>query len=135
MLVLQHENVQWVKCVSCAKWRIVPRGVEPNTLKHDWKCSDGQAWHTTGLSCEVDEDVSNEDNVIAHGEQSVGDNQCHQPLVGAYLVKLLPVTLQDEEEAWLRSVLCLRPCYTWNDGYSAYRCQNLGTSSRPQYKQ
>ncbi len=111
---MQHENEEWVECVSCAKWRIVPRGVDPKTLKEDWKCSDGAAWRTTGLCCTMDEDVCND-------ERSVVDAACHQPSVGSYLVKILPVTLQLEEEAWLRSVCGLRPCYCWNDGYSAYR--------------
>ena len=68
----------------------------------------------TGLSCNVEEDVdedggSDEDNV------HVDECDCHQPLVGAYLVKRVPVALDPEEETWLRSGWGLRPCYTWND--------------------
>ncbi len=121
---------EWVECVNCSKWRVLPRGINAATLRDDWTCSSGSAWRLTGLSCDVDEDVdedaSNEDNV------HVDECDCHQPLVGAYLVKRVPVALDPEEETWLRSGWGLRPCYTWNDGYSLYRCTaaNRGTTKQ-----
>ncbi len=84
------------------------------------------AWRTTDLNCDVDEDIANENEVIDD------DNACHQPLVGSYRVKLMPVVLNPEEETWLRSVCGLRPCYTWNDGYSAYRCAVANRGSTKQ---
>ncbi len=73
--------------------------MDPTTLKEDWKCSDGEAWRTTGLECAMAEYVSNEHNMSVHDEPRVADAACHQPLVGSYSVKMLPVTLLVEEEA------------------------------------
>jgi hypothetical protein len=48
------------------------------------------------------------------------------------LVKREPVTLKRDEEIWLREEAGLRACYTWNDGYSIYRCAaaNRGTTKQ-----
>lgn len=60
---LQPGNVEWVECVLCSKWRILPRSVEANTLPDDWNCSAGAAWRTTGLHCDVEGASSDLQNV------------------------------------------------------------------------
>jgi hypothetical protein len=124
---LKEDTDEWVECVACSKWRVLPRGVDATTLPDDWICSSGTGWRTTGLNCDVEDDVTNEEEVIHD------DNACHQPLVGSYRVKLMPVVLNPEEEKWLRLVWGLRPCYTWNDGYSAYRCAAANRGSTKQH--
>ena len=49
--------VEWVECVKCSKWRVVPRGVDATSLPDDWTCSNGASWRSTGLHCDVAEDV------------------------------------------------------------------------------
>ena len=49
--------VAWVECVKCSKWRVLPRGVDATTLHDDWTCSNGASWRSTGLNCDVAEDV------------------------------------------------------------------------------
>ena len=46
---------------------------------------------------------------------------CHQSRNTPFRVKLLPVTLQQQEETWLRNEWGLRQCNTWGDGYCGYR--------------
>ncbi len=77
---------EWVECVKCSKWRLLPRGISaPNNAHDNWTCSSGEAWRSTGLNCgvaeDVDEDESNDDDVLL----DVSD--CHQPLVGAFMVR------------------------------------------------
>ena len=48
------------------------------------------------------------------------------------MVKREPVTLQRDEEIWLREEWRLRACYTWNDGYSIYRCAAANRGSTKQ---
>lgn len=71
----------WVECVSCSKWRILPRGVDPTSLPADWTCSSGAAWRSNGLNCgmaaDEDEDKNKDDEVLAD------EGDCHQPMVGA----------------------------------------------------
>jgi hypothetical protein len=110
----------WVECVTCSKWRLLPRGVDATSLPDDWTCSSGAAWRSNGLNCDItadeDEDQNKDDEVLA----DEGDS--HQPMVGAFMVRRILVALLVEEEKWLRTEWGLRPCYTWKDGYSLYRC-------------
>jgi hypothetical protein len=110
----------WVECVTCSKWRLLPRGVDATSLPADWTCSSGAAWRSNGLNCDIaadeDEDQNKDDEVLAD------EGDCHQPMVGAFMVRRVPVALLVEEDKWLRMEWGLRPCYTWKDGYSLYRC-------------
>ncbi len=51
------DYVAWVECVTCSKWRVLPRGVDATTLHDDWTCSSGASSRSTGLNCDVAEDV------------------------------------------------------------------------------
>ncbi len=48
------------------------------------------------------------------------------------MVKHEPVALNRQEEIWLREEWGLRACYTWNDGYSIYRCAAANRGSTKQ---
>ena len=48
------------------------------------------------------------------------------------MVKREPVALKLGEEQWLRLEWGLRSCYTWNDGYSMYRCAAANRKSTKQ---
>ncbi len=51
------------------------------------------------------------------------DMDHHQKLQApCMIVKTVKVTPQDDEQLWLLNECGLRPCFTWNDGYSGYRC-------------
>ena len=129
--VEESENTdQWVECVKCSKWRILPRGMSTETLPDDWTCSSGGTWRSTGLTCDVAEDVDADDVNVDDVLLDVAD--CHQPLVGAFMVRRVSVILKPEEETWLLYEWDLRPCCTWNDGYSLYRCAaaNRGTTKQ-----
>ncbi len=122
---------EWVECVKCSKWRLLPRGLSAATLQDEWNCSDGDTWRTTGLSCDVVEDV--EENASNDNDTLLDLSNCHQPLVGAFMVRLACVDLMREEETWLLLESGLRPCYTWKDGYSLYRrcaAANRGTTKQ-----
>jgi hypothetical protein len=56
------ECVEWVECVACSKWRIVPRGVVATSLPGDWTCSSGAAWRSTVLNCDIAEDEDEDVN-------------------------------------------------------------------------
>ncbi len=53
----EGDFVAWVECVKCSKWRVLPRGVDATTLHDDWTCNSGASWRSTGLNCDVAEDV------------------------------------------------------------------------------
>ena len=36
-----HITDEWVECVQCSKWRVLPRGLSAATLQDDWNCSNG----------------------------------------------------------------------------------------------
>jgi hypothetical protein len=52
--------------------------VDATTLPDDWDCSAGATWRTTGLTCDVEddveEDVCNEDDISDEDNRSDEDN-------------------------------------------------------------
>jgi hypothetical protein len=86
----------WVQCATCLKWRLLPHDVDVETLPETWYCSSGATWRL-GLNCDVVDDSSDANAV----EANVTD--CHQSRNTPFRVKLLPVTLQQQEETWLRN--------------------------------
>jgi hypothetical protein len=68
---------EWMECVKCSKWRVLPRGLSAVTLlvQDDWNCSDGETWRTTGLSCDVVADV--EENASNDNETLLELSDCH----------------------------------------------------------
>jgi hypothetical protein len=99
---LQPGNVEWVECVLCSKWRILPRSVEANTLPDDWNCSAGAAWRTTGLHCDVEPDVDNEDDINGADERSDEDNAT----VASQSQTREGASSDLQNVAWVECVLC-----------------------------
>jgi hypothetical protein len=104
----------WVQCAKCMKWRLLPHDIDVETLPDTWYCSSGAKWRL-GLNCDVVEDSSDANEM----ETDVTD--CHQSRNTPFRVKLGSVTMNQEEEAWIRNKWGLRQCNTWGDGYCGYR--------------
>jgi hypothetical protein len=65
------------------------------SLSDDWNCSAGATWRTTGLNCDVEADVYNEDDISAKDESYDEDNA---PVVSQ--------TREGTSVAWVECVLC-----------------------------
>jgi hypothetical protein len=104
----------WVQCATCMKWRLLPHDIDVETLPEAWIFSNCAKWRF-GLNCDVEEDSSDANEV----EPDVTD--CHQSRNTPFRVKLVSVTMQQEEETWIRNEWGLRQCNTWGDGYCGYR--------------
>ena len=56
---------EWVECVLCTKWRLLPPGMKAESLSlTHWNCIDGVAWRPTGLNCNVPADA--EEDVVSY---------------------------------------------------------------------
>ena len=98
-------------CTACSKWRILPRDANVAALHVQWTCGLGfQSKPKFNCNTPYDLDMPRE-ALLQHQERQA----CH-------IVKRGDVTLQDDEKLWLLQECGLRPCYTWHDGYGAYRC-------------
>jgi hypothetical protein len=100
---LQQDNVEWVKCVLCSKWRILPRGVEPTSLPEDWSCSAGATWRATGLTCDVEADVYNEDDIC--GEEDDRSDEDNASEASQSQIREAG-TKRKDKVAWVECVLC-----------------------------
>jgi hypothetical protein len=108
----EQNPTEWIMCTSCSKWRILPPDANAATLHVQWTCSVGFA-SKPNFDCDRPYDLDMPHKDMDH----------HQKLQApCMIVKTVKVTLQDDEQLWLLNECGLRPCFTWNDGYSGYRC-------------
>lgn len=58
------QNIKWVQCESCKKWRKLPPNISASSLPETWVCS-MNTWNDATASCLVkEEDDSADDNAI-----------------------------------------------------------------------
>jgi len=67
------DNVQWVQCEKCDKWRKLPPHIEPDELPDRWYCS-MNTWNPDSASCESPEDKAD----ASHLEVGKGQGQVPQ---------------------------------------------------------
>jgi hypothetical protein len=51
------ENVEWVQCEKCDKWRKLPPHISADELPDVWYCT-MNTWNPNSASCETDEDIA-----------------------------------------------------------------------------
>ena len=51
------ENVEWVQCEKCDKWRKLPPHISADELPDVWICT-MNTWNPNSASCETDEDIA-----------------------------------------------------------------------------
>ena len=108
----EPKPTEWVMCTLCTKWRILPPEVHAASLHVKWTCGIGFQ-SRPHLDCHTPYDLDTPQSVLANHQKKQAP--CRT-------ITRQEVTLQDDEKIWLLNECGLRPCYTWADGYSGYRC-------------
>jgi hypothetical protein len=73
------DNVEWVQCESCSKWRKLPADVSADELPDVWVCS-MNTWNTSVASCKSPEESTD----AQHQEVGTSEWQLRQTHAGKY---------------------------------------------------
>mmetsp|Transcript_6736 Transcript_6736/g.16822 ORF Transcript_6736/g.16822 Transcript_6736/m.16822 type:complete len:1251 (-) Transcript_6736:110-3862(-) len=74
-----EDNVEWVQCDKCQKWRKLPAHISADELGQFWNCA-MNTWNPDSASCEADEDKTD----AHHQEVGVLEWQLRQTHAGKY---------------------------------------------------
>jgi len=74
-----EDNVEWVQCDKCGKWRKLPPDISADELPDIWDCS-MNTWKPASASCNADEDKANAE----HHEVGASEWQLRQSHAGKY---------------------------------------------------
>lgn len=74
-----EDNVEWVQCDKCEKWRKLPPDISADELPDIWNCS-MNTWNPRSASCEADEDKTD----VQHTEVGASEWQLRQTHAGKY---------------------------------------------------
>jgi len=74
-----EDNVEWVQCDKCQKWRKLPPDISADEMPDEWNCS-MNTWNPSSASCQAPEDKTDE----KHQEIGVSDWEKRQLHVTKY---------------------------------------------------
>lgn len=74
-----EDNVEWVQCEKCEKWRKLPPDISADELPDTWYCS-MNTWNPSSASCEATEDKAD----AQHHEIGSSEWQLRQTHAGKY---------------------------------------------------
>ena len=74
-----EDNVEWVQCDKCEKWRKLPPDISADELPDIWNCS-LNTWKPASASCDADEDKAD----AQHHEVGASEWQLRQSHAGKY---------------------------------------------------
>ncbi|KAG7374060.1 CW-type zinc finger domain containing protein [Nitzschia inconspicua] len=74
-----EDNVEWVQCEKCEKWRKLPPDISADELPDTWYCS-MNTWNPSSASCNADEDKTD----AQHHEVGSSEWQLRQTHAGKY---------------------------------------------------